>query len=137
MQTRRTPPAGKSHLGLVGYWVGWVRVGGGAAQDCTELGVELGEPLVLALQLLHSLLVLDLPLLVRDLPLLVVFPQLRVLALELPHPLLVNDLPLLELDLSAIELDLSQLVVDNGSPVEHRQATAEPGQRGVELRFAD
>jgi hypothetical protein len=31
-------------------------------------------------------------------------------------------------DLSAIELDLSQLVVDNGSPVEHRQAAAEPGQ---------
>jgi hypothetical protein len=42
-------------------------------------------------------------------------------------------------DLSAIELDLSQLVVDNGSPVEQllrrslrlRQAAAEPGQRGV------
>ena len=62
-------------------WIGWVRVGGAAAQDCTELGVEL--------------------------------------------------------DLSPIELDLSQLVVDNGSPVEHRQATAEPGQRGVILRFAD
>ena len=78
-QTRRIPPAGKSHLGLVGHWIGWVRVGGGAAQDCTELGVELGEPLVLAL--------------------------------ELPHPLLVRDL-------SAIELDLSQLVVDNGAPVQ-------------------
>jgi len=87
-----------------------VRVGGGAAQDCTELGVELGEPRVLFPQLLHSLLVLDLPLLV--------------LVLELPHPLLVRDL-------SAIELDLSQLIVDNGSPVEHRQAAAEPGQRGV------
>ena len=129
-QTRRTPPAGKSHLGLVGHWVGWVRVGGGAAQDCTELGVELGEPLVLALQLLH-------PLLVCDLPLLVVVPQLRVLVLELPHPMLVRDLPLLELDLSAIELDLSQLVVDNGSPVERRQQAAEPGQRGVILRLAD
>ena len=73
------PPTGKSHLGLVGHWIGLVRVGGGAAQDCTELGVELGEPRVL-------------------------FPQL-------PHPLLVRDL-------SAIELDLSQLVVDNGSPVQ-------------------
>ena len=69
------------------------------------------------------------PLLVRDLALLVVFPQLRVLALELLHSLLV-------LDLSPIELDLSQLVVDNGSPVEQllrrrlrlRQAAAEPGQ---------
>jgi hypothetical protein len=40
-------------------------------------------------------------------------------------------------DLSAIELDLSQLVVDNGSPVEHRQAATEPGQRGVVLRLAD
>ena len=29
------------------------------------------------------------------------------------HPLLVRDLPLLE-------LDLSQLVIDNGSPIEHR-----------------
>jgi len=106
-QTRRIPPTGKSHLGLVGHWIGLVRVGGGAAQDCTELGVELGEPRVLFPQLLHSLLVLDLPLLV-------VVPQLRVLVLELPHPLLV--------------LDLSQLVVDNGSPVEHRQAAAEPGQ---------
>ena len=45
--------------------------------------------------------------------------------------------PLLVLDLSPIELDLSQLVVDNGSPVEHRQQAAEPGQRGVILRFAD
>jgi hypothetical protein len=96
-----------------------------AAQDCTELGVELGEPLVLALDLTD-------------------------LALQPPHPLLVIDLPLLELDLSPIELDLSQLVVDNGSPVEQllrrslrlRQAAAEPGQRGViggfiETAFAD
>jgi hypothetical protein len=44
---------------------------------------------------------------------------------------------LLVLDLSPIELDLSQLVVDNGSPVEHRQQAAEPGQGGVVLRFAD
>ena len=58
-QIRRIPPTGKSHLGLVGHWVGWVRVGGGAAQDCTELGVELGELLVLAPQLLHPLLVRD------------------------------------------------------------------------------
>jgi len=63
--------------------------------------------------------------------------------LELPHPLLVNDLPLLE-------LDLSQLVVDNGSLVQQllrrslqlRQAAAAPGQRGVaggfiETAFAD
>ena len=113
-QTPRIPPTGKSHLGLVGHWIGLVRVGGGAAQDCTELGVELGEPRVLFPQLLHSLLVLDLPLLVF-------FRQLLVLVLELPHPLLVRDL-------SAIELDLSQLVVDNGSPVQHRQAAAEPGQ---------
>ncbi len=27
----------------------WARVGGGAGRDCTELGVELGEPFVLAL----------------------------------------------------------------------------------------
>jgi hypothetical protein len=108
----RTPPAGKSHLGLAWHCVRRGRAGVGAEQDCIELAVELGEPLVLALQLLHSLLVLDLPLLVRD-------------------------LPILEFDLSPIELDLSQLVVDNGSPVEHRQATAEPGQRGVVLRFAD
>ncbi len=94
-QTPRIPPTGKSHLGLVGHWIGWVRVGGGAAQDCTELGVELGEPLVLAL-------------------------DLRDLALQPPHPLLVRDLPLLEFVLVPIELDLSQLVVDNGSPVEHR-----------------
>jgi hypothetical protein len=40
-------------------------------------------------------------------------------------------------DLSAIELDLSQLVVDNGSPVEHRQAAAEPVQRGVVDRFIE
>ena len=48
-------------------------------------------------------------------------------------------------DLSPIELDLSQLVVDNGSPVEQllrrslrlRQATAEPGQRGVIDRFIE
>ena len=51
--------------------------------------------------------------------------------------MLVRDLPLLEFALAPIELDLSQLVVDNGSPIEHRQAAAEPGQRGVELRFAD
>ena len=38
------------------------------------------------------------------------------LALELPHPLLVRDPPLLVNDLSPIELDLSQLVVDNGDP---------------------
>ena len=70
-------------------WIGWVRVGGAAAQDCTELGVEL--------------------------------------------------------DLSPIELDLSQLVVDNGSPVEQllrrslrlRQAATEPGQRGVVDRFIE
>ena len=105
-QTPRIPPTGKSHLGLVGHWIGLVRVGGGAAQDCTELGVELGEPLVLAL-------------------------DLRDLALQPPHPLLVRDLPLLEFVLVPIELDLSQLVVDNRSPVQHRQAAAEPGQRGV------
>ncbi len=45
------------------------------------------------------------PLIEHDLPLLVFFPQLSVLALEL--------LQLLR------ELDLSQLVVDNGSPIDH------------------
>ena len=116
----RTPRAVRSRFGLVGHWIGWVRAGGGAEQDCIELAVELGEPLVLALQLLHSLLVLDLP-------------------------LLVNDLPILEFALSPIELDLSQLVVDNGSPVEQllrrslrlRQAATEPGQRGVVDRFIE
>jgi len=49
-QTRRIPPAGRSHLGLFGRWLRWARVGGGAGRDCTQLGVELGEPLVLALQ---------------------------------------------------------------------------------------
>jgi hypothetical protein len=38
---RRIAPAAKSHLRLVGRWVRWARVGSGAAQDCTELGVEL------------------------------------------------------------------------------------------------
>ncbi len=54
----------------------------------------------------------------------------RDIALELLHPLLVRNPALLE-------FDLSQLVVDHGSPVQHRQATPEPGQRGVVLRFAD
>ena len=40
--------------------------------------------------------------------------KLGVELVELPHPLLVGDLPLLE-------RDLSQLVVDDGSPVQHRQ----------------
>ena len=52
---------------------------------------------------------------------------------------------LVVLDLSPIELDLSQLVVDNGSPVEQllrrslrlRQAATEPGQRGVVDRFIE
>ena len=120
----RAPKEGiRSALGVVGCVLGWGRAGAGAEQEHIDFGVELVEPFDLALELPHLLLV-------HDLPLLVVFPQLRVLALELPHPLLVNDLPLLE-------LDLSQLVVDNGSPVEHRQQAAEPGQRGVILRFAD
>jgi hypothetical protein len=34
------------------------------------------------------------------------------------HPLLVRDLPLLVLALAPLELDLSQLVVDNGSPIQ-------------------
>ena len=52
-QTRRIPPAGKSHLGLAGRWSRWGRVGRGAVRDCIQLGVELGEPLVLAPQLLR------------------------------------------------------------------------------------
>ncbi|QBE67869.1 hypothetical protein SynWH8101_0257 [Synechococcus sp. WH 8101] len=39
------------------------------------------------------------------------------------HPLLVRD--------------LSQLVVDNGSPIQRRQQAPEPRQGGVVLRFAD
>jgi hypothetical protein len=39
---RRTPPAWRSHLGLVGRWARWARVGGGVGRDCTELGIELG-----------------------------------------------------------------------------------------------
>jgi hypothetical protein len=49
------------------------------------------------------------------------------------------------IDLPLLVNDLSQLVVDNGSPVEQllrrslrlRQAAAEPGQRGVVLRFIE
>jgi hypothetical protein len=70
------------------------------------------------------------PLLVRDLPLLVFFPQLLVFSLELLHSILV-------LALDPLELDLSQLVIDNGSPVQHRQTAPEPRQGGVVLRFAD
>ena len=84
--------AATSHLELVGRSVRWVRVGGGAGRDRTQLGVELGEPLVFDPHLLHS----------------------------------------------PLELDLSLLVVDNGSPVEQllrrrlrlRQQAPEPRQRG-------
>ena len=120
---RRIPRAGRSRLGLVGCGRRRGRAGGGAEQDRIELGVELGEPRVLAPQLLHPLLVLHHSLLVRDLPLLVFSPELLALVLQLLLP--------------PIELDLSQLVVDDGSPVEHRQTAPEPGQRGVVLRFAD
>jgi len=129
-QTRRIPPAGKSHLGLAGRWLRWGRVGVGVGQDCTELGVELGEPRVLVPQLLH-------PLLVRDLPLLVFFPELLVFSLEKLVFALQLLHSLLELDLPPLELDLSQLVIDNGSPIQHRQKAPEPRQGGVVLRFAD
>ena len=50
--TRRTHPAGRSHLGLAGRWLRWSRVGGRAEHDCIELAVELGEPRVFVLDLL-------------------------------------------------------------------------------------
>ena len=76
----------KSHLGLAWRCVRRGRAGVGAAQDCSELGVELGEPLVLALQLLR-----------------------------LRRPSATSAAPALRL----------------------RQATAEPGQRGVIDRFIE
>jgi hypothetical protein len=70
----------------------WARVGAGAKKELIDFGVERVEP--------------------RD------------FALELPRPLLVRDLPLLffypKLLLSPIEFELSQLVVGDGSPVQHR-----------------
>ena len=39
--TRRTHPAGRSHLGLAGRWLRWSRVGGRAEHDCIELAVGL------------------------------------------------------------------------------------------------
>jgi len=99
MKAGQHSPAATSHLELVGRSVRWVRVGGGAGRDRTQLGVELGEPLVF-------------------------FPQLLVFDPHLLH--------------SPLELDLSLLVVDNGSPVEQllrrrlrlRQQAPEPRQRG-------
>ena len=58
------------------------------------------------------------PLLVRDLPLLFFDSQLLALVLQLLHSLLVRNLSLLVFDFFPIELDLSQLVVDDGSPVQ-------------------
>jgi hypothetical protein len=54
--TRRTSRAAKSHLGLVGRWVRWARVGAGAARDFTQLGVELGKPRILDPHLQQPLL---------------------------------------------------------------------------------
>jgi hypothetical protein len=52
----RTPRAAKSHPGFAGRSIHWARVDGGAARDCSQLGVVLGEPSVLALELPDSLL---------------------------------------------------------------------------------
>jgi hypothetical protein len=127
---RRIPRAGRSRLGLVGCGRRRGRAGGGVEQDRIELGVELGEPRVLAPQLLGFVPQLLHPQNVRDLPLLVFSPELFVFCPELLALVL-------QLLLPPIERDLSQLVVDDGSPVEHRQTAPEPGQGGVVLRFAD
>ena len=50
----RTPPAARSHLGLAWRCVRRGRAGVGAEQDCIELAVELGEPLVLFLESLPA-----------------------------------------------------------------------------------
>jgi len=107
--TARIPEGTRSGLGAVGSAPGWGRVGAGAGKERIDFGVELVEPLDLVLELLH-------PLLVRNLPLLVFDPQLL---------------------LSEIELDLSQLVVDDGSPVQHRQPASPARQGGVVLLLAD
>ena len=45
----RIPPAARSHLGLVARCARRGRAGVGAGQDCTELAVDLVEPLYLLL----------------------------------------------------------------------------------------
>ena len=97
------PGGSRSGLGAVGCVLLWARVGAGAGKERIDFGVELVEPLDLALELPHPLLVRDLPLLVFCLPLLFFYPLLL---------------------LSPIELDISQLEVDDGSPVQHRQPTS-------------
>ena len=47
----RIPPAARSHLGLVARCARRGRAGVGAGQDCTELAVDLVEPLYLLLDL--------------------------------------------------------------------------------------
>ena len=96
---RRIPGGSRSGLGVVGYVLVWDRADAGAGKERIDFGVERVEPCDFALELLGFFL-------------------------QLPHPLLVRDLPpmffYLQLLLSPIELDLSQLVVDDGSPVQHR-----------------
>ena len=53
-QFRRTPTAVRSHLGLAWHCVRRSRAGGGARQDCIELGGELGKPRVLFLESLSA-----------------------------------------------------------------------------------
>jgi hypothetical protein len=78
----------------------FARAGAGARKERIDFGVELVEPRGFALELLHPLLVCDLPPLFFD-------PQLLALVLQVLHSQLVFDF-------IQIELDLSQLVVGDG-----------------------
>ena len=119
---RRTPEGNRSILGAVGCVLVWGRAGAGAEQERYSFGEA---NMATILELSSSSCAISLWSCYG-------FAGLRL------HPLLVCDLP-------PIELDLSQLEVDDGSPVQQllrrrlrlRQAAAEPGQRGVVVRLAD
>lgn len=49
--TRRTHPAGRSHLGLAGHWLRWGRVGGRAEYDCyCSAEAKMASSLLLSLE---------------------------------------------------------------------------------------
>ena len=97
--------------------------------ELNKIALERAEPCVLSLELLGFAPQLLHPLLVLDLPVLVFFPQLRILHLKLVYSFLV-------LDPSPLEPELPSLVVNTGPPVEGRQPAPEPWQLALSFRSA-